>query len=1246
MPSARTALSKFAKDVDAFANKYNLEVQRLIGTIEHFAAVEGDFYGMTTDKLLQKLHMRREKFLSVADSSAHISKVDLDRWIGESQANLAITMELTGCRLKIEKIGNEQHPRMLVFLLIEPTPASIDSSPAEATRMCVIKFKAYRAYPYHLVNSAPGQQVGVLQPGTVFKCTRDEYVFKACLADNKQFPETSKVLIHSIDIDRAGLESVPRKEFITWMKDVRGTLRFRELDGAIEIAFSISTFHAASYWAYMKYPLSGDAGDYCKCWLQNPDTLPPTLRGLGDGKRMIYVELLDPGNGISEDFEWIHIRNCFERRSRWVSIGPGSRIFRVKNLNLSWKSGGEWRNHSLVEEAKIAPMTVMGRPVTRNNPMRAFSAAQPPPKSATRTVSATKIGLDDLPCEESKYCDDKQESAGSKAGESTSEEVRQGPAIQLDKSHNFQSLGPNTREQAEQRTLQGTGNYTTINLSRLMIRGQGGQMMEGGVELHINHGVADDWARKATVRSLCTVIAGRDADNVRVPAAPAGGEIALLLVVSKTQWQGATDIYLSALKGDDGGWRGIAVADDTLLPDMGGNVAHRRLLALRLAMLLRGAGTGGPLPHLRWTQWVQIDDNVLCVVDANYRPISFAKMLEEIGSFVSRFPAITVAEVDHRYQREMYVDELVQKTGSGKLTVVAWDMLDAIKQRYGEGSLDLLFPCAPRLEDYFFQLMLMQMPRPGSVVAPLAGIVAWRPRRYFGLVRSRADAHRAKVALVSEGWTNNSWSSPSVLRSGVDTESYPVQRHVVRCGEAVRGLIIKFVTQTEGRVPISAATKQGGSNRARKRQKHGEDGGLGPQSEQAEDKVYHPHADSRGAIDTSGSDSESTSADEDDNGETHDEADEENSDSDGEAISTDSDDDNGSPLAEDGSGQHGELYATAAHSQQQCIPNDTQLSDNDAEVDQPLQLEFHDFLDFLRAERSREQLRLEEIRREEESRATAREQERERERALVRARSMQRAEAKKEREQRQATEEREQAKKRICDLINLLTSAKDYKQTNEKNLTVEKMFLNLANGRHSPHFKIEIRRRVFENFVMGDLLQFLERCALGASSSLMYKTEEDLKRLGENAAPMISHMATIVGWVNPAFREDFDRELQLLKHLEIQRSILNKGLRKLARNMQARSNRELKVPSLEKAHRVLSGMRSILDARIESVSKSKDEAARVAAEAAAAAAAGAGAASVTAASAASVTAAAAAAAAAAGTVAGESSRRTPHMSHS
>ncbi len=76
--------------------------------------------------------------------------------------------------------------------------------------------------------------------------------------------------------------------------------------------------------------------------------------------------------------------------------------------------------------------------------------------------------------------------------------------------------------------------------------------------------------------------------------------------------------------------------------------------------------------------------------------------------------------------------------------------------------LDLLLPGAPRIEDYFLQLMLMQMSLDSG--RPV-GEVWRRPRRYFGLVRSRADPSLAQAALQNEGWTDQSWKSAVALRS-------------------------------------------------------------------------------------------------------------------------------------------------------------------------------------------------------------------------------------------------------------------------------------------------------------------------------------------------------------------------------------------------------------------------------------------------------------------------------------------------
>ena len=160
-----------------------------------------------------------------------------------------------------------------------------------------------------------------------------------------------------------------------------------------------------------------------------------------------------------------------------------------------------------------------------------------------------------------------------------------------------------------------SGDWETFALDGIEMRVSEGRVVSGSVRLHLGTGAAAELAGK-DVHSLCTVIAGRSAEHVRVPASAPGAVV--VLVVSASQWSSddARRLYTGVLEkrpGEDDGWWGVAVADDTLLPAEGGSVSHRRLLSLRLAMLLRGSrckedGAAAPRIQVQWSQWVQVSN--------------------------------------------------------------------------------------------------------------------------------------------------------------------------------------------------------------------------------------------------------------------------------------------------------------------------------------------------------------------------------------------------------------------------------------------------------------------------------------------------------------------------------------------------------------------------------------------------------------------------------------------------------------
>ena len=476
--------------------------------------------------------------------------------------------------------------------------------------------------------------------------------------------------------------------------------------------------------------------------------------------------------------KWEYLRDAYESYTGWVSLGPDS--FQARNRIDRWVCGGDW-----------------------NSPAGSVAANQH--RTARPSESSQAINLQDLPSA-GKY-DDRY--GGARLGSPGRPPAAGGPPERRPpSSHDFEPLGGPREGGAAGQT------ETVEETVEVRMRGPGGEALEGRVRVLLPARAAEAWSSLArqgsAVRSLCTVIAGREAARVRLPAAAAGGGVAVLVVVSERQWAAGADVYARALEGPGGEWRGVAVAQDSLLPERC-DVAHRRLLSLRLAMGMRAACAGGPGPALLWEQWVQADDNVLRVVDRDGRPMGLSEMLEAIGGFVDRYPAVVVAEQDHRFERGRYVDAEVRRTGSGKLTAVAWGVLNMVEERFGPGSLDLLFPCAPRLED-FFQLMLAQLvPQDGARAdgAARAGGAACRPRRYFGLVRCRADPGRALAA--ARGWTPDQMAGPESLRSrGVAGEELRLRQLVV-LGEGVRDLIVEYGRRLRGSAPQERGAGRSGA---------------------------------------------------------------------------------------------------------------------------------------------------------------------------------------------------------------------------------------------------------------------------------------------------------------------------------------------------------------------------------------------------------------------------------------------------
>jgi hypothetical protein len=198
-----------------------------------------------------------------------------------------------------------------------------------------------------------------------------------------------------------------------------------------------------------------------------------------------------------------------------------------------------------------------------------------------------------------------------------------------------------------------------------------------------------------------------------------------------------------------------------------------------------------------------VDDNLHQVLGEGNAPICFGSLLTAICQFVDEYPVVTVAEEHPRFpQRLEFVKTRVPsraaaRAASGKITAVAWSRLEDVEKRFGPQSSDLLFPVAPRLEDYFFQLMLAQVPAPGQPLQLEQGIKAGEPQRYYGLrrTRSRDGADLALRKVVSEAWTHvdgawaQRWKEAGVLRSrNLELEKAELQPLVQR-GEALRDVI-------------------------------------------------------------------------------------------------------------------------------------------------------------------------------------------------------------------------------------------------------------------------------------------------------------------------------------------------------------------------------------------------------------------------------------------------------------------------
>ena len=529
-------------------------------------------------------------------------------WAAE-QRNLAIVVRISSDKNKtglmkkvlIEKYGDLDRPEYIGAFLLEDTSDD---------HFFLLEFiHACHAKPLDLVVPAhifkrESNFPQVLQPKASFYFK--DSAFRATMAVDKEFPDIDKVFLHTIPISSEFASSGAKIE--EWILAVYNAVRFRKISDGFQIAFAASTLHVVSSWASANYAMTDSFLKQFQSCQQKGG-----LKGL-----MVDWDL---PTFERKEVEWLALRNAFERKSGWICIGPGS--FRFRKPQRDWKSGhgpGEsWISKSTSATDGQPVVSYKGPLAAGNWTMQQSGAGvllkQKPSRLIVQTnllrmsVAPFRLLLDpskkicsrDLPSI-GKYIPDNGLSEWGKGSyDSNYQPGGHWPCT----DHDFVKLKSVTfkRSELDKRTLK-----------NFRMRLSGGSIDSGRVRMYFRVGSVQEFERY-NVHSLCTVIAGRDAPDIHVPAAVAGAIV--LLVISTKQWRTSRNQYVSVLgarQSAEHGWWGVAVADDALLPPEGGNVSHRRLLSLRLAMLLRGVGSAScaveaidPVPIVQWKQWVQVN---------------------------------------------------------------------------------------------------------------------------------------------------------------------------------------------------------------------------------------------------------------------------------------------------------------------------------------------------------------------------------------------------------------------------------------------------------------------------------------------------------------------------------------------------------------------------------------------------------------------------------------------------------------
>eukprot|EP00802_Teleaulax_amphioxeia_P001014 Tamp_01015.p1 GENE.Tamp_01015~~Tamp_01015.p1 ORF type:complete len:1554 (-),score=269.71 Tamp_01015:534-5195(-) len=353
-----------------------------------------------------------------------------------------------------------------------------------------------------------------------------------------------------------------------------------------------------------------------------------------------------------------------------------------------------------------------------------------------------------------------------------------------------------------------------LRTENLKMRHEGAREVSGQVHLLLSEGFFSDggaapgcWSRKQ--RSLCTIMAGRAAVDVLIPAA-VGKDDLVLLVISDSQWNENKSAYIKVFTRPDAEQFGILRIGDALLPLDSANLAHRRLASLRVALALlvgsmqgtvrQGSVRQGTVSYpdgshvanvtwqIEWRQWVQMDDNLSCLlappvdravagaragaagttggstrhealeeetmddtaVDLKQvHDVSLKAKLDEVEGLIGTYMAVTLEEypnMNSRFKQDQPL--VVERVRGGKFVAVSCKVLRAILDAHvGELELDALFPSSGCLEDYFFQNMLVLIHKELEDAFLKLNIPQGKPRRILGFMRSRTAPHSAQSAI-------------------------------------------------------------------------------------------------------------------------------------------------------------------------------------------------------------------------------------------------------------------------------------------------------------------------------------------------------------------------------------------------------------------------------------------------------------------------------------------------------------------